>query len=126
VLTTIGNLLKKCGPPFHKIIALYARSLEGRKYNVKEHPPFFDYACGLMASDSEFIGGYSYMQRDEQLRKRFPPRTLDGLGPGLMWQPPREHWQTMELYYSSLAREAHCRASRDYPSKTAARSQSQS
>jgi hypothetical protein len=80
----------KLGPPYDKIIALYARSLEGRKYNVKEHPSFFDYACGFMASDL-VCGYYSYMQRDEQLTKRFPPRTLDGLGPGVMWQPPREH-----------------------------------
>jgi hypothetical protein len=99
----------KCGSPFNKIFALYARSLEGRKYNVKEHPPFFDYACGLMASD--FIGGYDYMQREEQLRKCFPPRRLEGLGPGLIWLPPKEHWERMELYYSGWAREARCRAS---------------
>jgi len=99
----------KLGLPFNKIIALYARSLEGQNYDVKEHPSFFDYACGLMASD--FIGGYDYMQRDEQLRKRFPPRTLEGLGPGLIWQPPREHWERMELHYSSLARLARCKAS---------------
>jgi hypothetical protein len=100
--------LKCGGPRLNKIIALYARSLDGRNYDVKEHPSFFDYACGLMAS--EFIGGYDYMQRDEQLRKRFPPRTLEGLGPGLTWQPPREHWERMELYYSSLARLARCKA----------------
>jgi hypothetical protein len=101
--------LKCGGPRLNKIIALYARSLDRRNYDVKEHPSFFDYACGLMAS--EFIGGYDYMQRDEQLRKRFPPRTLEGLGPGLIWQPRREHWERMELHYSSLARLARCKAS---------------
>jgi hypothetical protein len=43
------------------IVALYARSLAAQDYDVKEHPSFFDYACGLMAS--EFIGGYYRMQR---------------------------------------------------------------
>jgi hypothetical protein len=78
------------------ILALYARSLEGRNYNVEEHPSFEDYACGFMAS--EFVGGYSHMQENEQLRKRFPPRELPGLGPGLMWQPPKEHARTMESW----------------------------
>ena len=75
------------------IVAWYARSLEGRKYNLEEHPSFFDYACGVMASEHapDFI-------KKEQLLKRFPPRVLPGLGPGLYWQPPEEHarWRTTD------------------------------
>jgi len=101
------------------IVALYARSLDCRKFDVKEHPSFFDYACGFMAS--EFVGGYSHMQEDQQLRKRFPPRVLPGLGPGLCWEPPKEHARTMASYRRSMARIASSSASRDDPSKTAAR-----
>jgi hypothetical protein len=93
------------------IVALYARSLDGRNYDVKEHPSFEDYACGIMASE---FNGYPNMRENEQLRDRFPPRVLPGLSPGLCWQPPEEHARTMESYRRSTARW-------DEPSKTAAR-----
>jgi hypothetical protein len=85
------------------IVALYARSLEGQNYDLEEHPSFEHYACGMMAS--EFIGGYHRMRENEQLRNRFPPRPLDGLGPGLMWQPPEEHARTMESWRRCRERE---------------------
>ncbi|ERR1035437_7056282 len=68
-----------------KIVGLYARSLECRKYDLQEHPSFVDYARGVMASE---YNGHSHMKEDEELKKRFPPRPLDGLGPGLIWNPP--------------------------------------
>ena len=84
------------------IVALYARSWEGRDYD-QEHPAFFDYACGVMASGHM---GYRGIKEDEQLRKRFPPRPLRGLGPGLYWEPPELHAQTMASYRRGLARAA--------------------
>jgi hypothetical protein len=90
------------------ILGLYARSLGCRDYDVDEHPSFFEYACGLMASD--FIGGYARMQENQQLRKRFPPRPLKGLGPGLCWEPPKEHARTMESWRRSIEREDRVRA----------------
>ena len=83
------------------VVALYARSLEGRDYDLQEHPTFFDYACGVMASE---YNGYPGMKEDEQLRKRFPPRRLAGLGPGLCWQPPEQHARTMASHRRSMAR----------------------
>ena len=71
--------------PLAKIVALYARSLENRKYDLREHPSFDDYARGVMASE---YNGHSQMKEDEELKKRFPPRQLKGLGPGLYWEPP--------------------------------------
>jgi hypothetical protein len=68
-----------------KIVGLYARSLENRKYDLQEHPSFDDYAQGVMASE---YNGHSHMKEDEELKKRFPPRQLKGLGPGLIWNPP--------------------------------------
>jgi hypothetical protein len=66
------------------LVSLYARSLESRKYDLEEHPTFFDYACGVMASEHN---GYPGLKEDQELRKRFPPRHLAGLGPGLYWKP---------------------------------------
>jgi hypothetical protein len=83
------------------IVAWYARSLWCRNYDVEEHPSFFDYACGVMASEHapDFI-------KKEQLLKRFPPRVLPGLGPGLCWRPSEEHARAMADYRRSQARAA--------------------
>src|SRR5262245_18867833 len=88
------------------IRAWYARSLECRDYDVSEHPPFDDYARGVMASEHapEFI------TENEELRQRFPPRPLKGLGPGLYWKPSKEHARTMESWRRSREREDRTRA----------------
>lgn len=65
------------------IVAWYARSLEDRDYNLSEHPSFDDYACGVMASEHTPW----FITDDKELRKRFPPRHLDGLDNGLYWEP---------------------------------------
>jgi hypothetical protein len=75
------------------IVALYARSLESRKYNVLEHPSFEDYACGVMASEYNW---WEQMKENPQMRDRFPTRALAGLGPGVYWEPPKAHARTME------------------------------
>ena len=108
--------LKHGGVPH--ILAWFARSLEALDYNYLEHPPFCDYACGVMASEHapDFI-------KKEHLLKRFPPRPVVGLGPGLYWEPPEEHARTMADYRRSQARAASYRASRDDPSKPVTRSQ---
>ena len=70
-----------------KITKWYARSLEGRRYNLQEHPAFYDYACGVMAS----VLTPDTVRDDADLRLRFPPRPLSGLGSGLYWKPPQLH-----------------------------------
>jgi hypothetical protein len=74
------------------IVAWFARSLDCRNYDVLAHPAFEDYARGVMAS--EFAP--EFVTEDEELKKRFPPRPLDGMGPGLCWLPPMEHTEAME------------------------------
>jgi len=64
------------------LVALYARSLAEQRYDVKRHPSFHDYACGVMASGL-FAG-----EDSEDLLRRFPPRPLAGLDDGLYWAPP--------------------------------------
>jgi hypothetical protein len=96
--------LKGGGVPH--ILAWYARSLDCRKYDVLEHPLFDDYARGVMAS--EFAP--DFITKNEELRQRFPPRLLKGLGPGLCWQPPEEHARTMENLRRCREREDRIRA----------------
>src|ERR687887_534836 len=55
--------LKGGGAPH--ILAWYARSLAGRKYNVLEHPLFDDYARGVMAS--EYAPGF--ITKNDELRQ---------------------------------------------------------
>src|SRR5262245_46393248 len=65
------------------LVAWYARSLETLNYVVFDHPPFEDYASGVLASPF----APDFIKQDEQLRGRFPPTPLNGLGPGLIWSP---------------------------------------
>jgi hypothetical protein len=66
------------------IVACYARSLAGRGYNYDEHPSFDDYAAGVMASEEH---APDFIRNNEEMRRRFPPRPLTGLGSGLYWRP---------------------------------------
>jgi hypothetical protein len=83
------------------ILAWYARSLDGRDYDVHAHPSFYDYACGVMAS--EFAP--NFIKNDEKLKKRFPPRELAGMGSGLCWEPPKVHAKTMQRYRRNMVRQ---------------------
>jgi hypothetical protein len=88
------------------IVALYARSLEGRKYDLKEHPLFPAYVRGVLW-ETECLGiGLLPNYPDELLEvmKRFRPRALPGIGPGLYWQPPATS--------SSRPRKAHAASKR--------------
>jgi hypothetical protein len=78
--------LKKGMGSLAHMVAWYARSLAGRHYNFLEHPSFDEYACGVMASVE--YAPY-FIRNDEEMRRRFPPRPLKGLGPGLWWEPPK-------------------------------------
>jgi hypothetical protein len=78
------------------LVGFYARSLSrqgyGRQsYDVCNHPSFDDFARGLMASDTGSWG----IEKDEYLKKRFPPRSLKGMTPGCYWAPPKEYAETM-------------------------------
>jgi len=74
-----------------------------RDYAVEKYPSFYDYACGLMASEH----APDFVKKDEALRKQYPPRPLAGLGPALVWEPPALHAETMASWQRS---QAHSRA----------------
>ena len=92
--------LKRGGLPH--IVAWFASSLASLDYAVEDHPSFDDYGCGIMASDH----APDFIKEDEELQRRFPPRTLTGLGPALVWEPPALHAETMASFRRSLARAA--------------------
>jgi hypothetical protein len=78
------------------VVAHYARSLFRLDCDVRDHPSFDDFARGLMALA---VGrGLRGLENDEALKKRFPPRPLAGMTPGVYWAPPRECKETMEEY----------------------------
>jgi hypothetical protein len=90
------------------IVALYARSLEGRDYDLKEHPAFSDYVSGVLW-EAERVDGEigtlpNYPDELAELKKRYPPTMLAGIGPGFCWQPPALHAETMASWQRSHAR----------------------
>jgi hypothetical protein len=69
------------------VVGFYARSLYRHDYDVRKHPSFNDFARGLMAINT----GLWRIEKDPQLRMRFPPRPLAGMTAGAYWAPPEEH-----------------------------------
>ena len=76
------------------IVGFYARSLSAQGYDVQKHPSFDDFACGLMAINTGMWG----IENDENLKKRFPPRPLEGMTPSAFWAPPEEYEELMASY----------------------------
>jgi hypothetical protein len=81
------------------IVGFYARSLSregyGRQaYDVCNHPSFNDFARGLMAINT---GGWG-IERDEDLKRRFPPCPLAGMTPYAYWAPPNEYEDIMASF----------------------------
>ena len=72
--------------PLNTMVGLYARSWQGCRYDPDLHPSFDDYACGVMASE---YNGWPGLATDPEMLRRFPPRKLVGLGPGLIYELPK-------------------------------------
>jgi hypothetical protein len=90
------------------IVALYARSLDSREYDLKEHPEIAEYISGVLWEAERVDGDIgtlpNYPDQLPKLKKRFPPRKLSGLGPGFYWEPPKLHARTMAIHRRSMAR----------------------
>ena len=87
------------------VTAWYASSLACLDYTVWDHPSFEGYARGVMASEY----APDFIKKDEELQRRFPPRTLTGLGPALVWEPPVLHAETMASWQRSHGSFSRCR-----------------
>lgn len=98
------------------IVKLYGRSLGDRDYDINEHPPFADYISGVLW-EAERVDGIigklpHYPAELPELKKRFPPRELAGMGPGFSWLPPERYAEYRRgcarraKYWRGRAREA--------------------
>jgi hypothetical protein len=83
------------------IVGFFARSLSRQGYDVRKHPSFDDFARGLMARAMD--NGLWDLEKDEHLKRRFPPRPLAGMTPGAYWAPPKEHEETKASYRRARA-----------------------
>ena len=84
--TTTSARRLKCGGAPH-ILAWYARSLAGEYYDVHKHPSFDVYARGGDGVSPTRLDRHQGSTQD--LKKRFPPCPLLGLGPALQWEAPK-------------------------------------
>jgi len=80
------------------VVGFYARSLSRLDYDVQKHPSFEEFARGLMAMNTGLWG----IEKDENLKRRFPPRPLAGMTPGAYWAPPKEYEETIARYRRAL------------------------
>jgi hypothetical protein len=88
------------------IVRLYARSLED--CDPDEHPSFADYASGVLWEAERVDGDIGVIpggDQREELKKRFPPRELAGMGPGFCWLTPKEYAEYRERLRLRRARE---------------------
>jgi hypothetical protein len=83
------------------VVGFFFRSLAVRDHDMGMHPSFDDFACGLMASNTG-----RGIEHDPELKRRFPPRPLPGMTPGLCWAPPKEYEETMASYRRERSRAA--------------------
>jgi hypothetical protein len=65
-------------------VGYYSYSLQGRDFNYLEHPLFFDFARGVMASAHV---GERGLHVDSELLAEFPAKELPGLDELGRWRP---------------------------------------
>jgi hypothetical protein len=68
--------------PLH-LVALYARSLQGRDFDYLTHPQLFDYCRAVMADPRT----REYLREDPGLRAEFPAKPIAGLDAQGRWRP---------------------------------------
>ncbi len=79
--------------PLGHLVVDFARSLEINGWEINNHPSFDDFARGVMASEDS----PEFTRKNEALLKRYPPRPLAGIGPGLVWRPRTKNREDHDL-----------------------------
>ena len=81
------------------LVGFFARSLNFRDWQVYKHPPFEDFARGLMAiPDTGLWDLRGRLGQEPRVIKKYSPCPLPGMTPGLYWAPPKEYEQIMAEY----------------------------
>jgi hypothetical protein len=83
------------GGAIKQIAAWYARSLAVSGYKVFDHPNFEVFGSGVMGSSLT----PNKILADPDLKARFKPRNLVGLGPGLIWTRPSNIPANKDVYF---------------------------
>ena len=73
--------MKSGGGEMH-LFSYFCRTISSRDYNASGHPWYEIYASGVLASPR----APDFLKHNAALIKRFPPRPIYGLGPGLVWK----------------------------------------
>ena len=77
----------RTGRPLDYVVAQFARSL-GPQYDVTEHPPFSKFVSGLLWDHDNGGSGLPLSAEGlAELKRRFPPRQLEGLS-SYSWSRP--------------------------------------
>lgn len=66
----------------HYLVEAFTRSLRCRDFRLEGHPNFETFARGVMASQGLPVE----FRNDPDLLRRYPPKQLKGLGPGLVFK----------------------------------------
>jgi hypothetical protein len=84
------------------LVGLYGSSLMMLEYDYLTHPPFHDYACGVMAY--KHAPHYAYLRDDPELQQEFPPKPLAGLDKGLNWRTPEMIAESLAVHERAIQR----------------------
>ena len=80
------------------VTAQFTWSIENQD-DLRAHPPFADFASGMLWQHDNNVKGYSLScfpsDQIAELKRRFPPRKLEGLI-GFRWRPPQRQKQAKE------------------------------
>jgi hypothetical protein len=69
------------------LVSLFARSLRAWDFAFDNHPSFYDFSCGVLASFEEDAS--HIRDQDPELVTLYPPRRLPGLNDLHIWAPER-------------------------------------
>jgi hypothetical protein len=85
------HLKWRTGRPLDYVVAQFARSL-GTHYDVTEHPSFSEFVSGLLWDHSNGGSGLPLSAEGlAELKRRFPPRQLEGLSSYSWSRPTRKN-----------------------------------
>ena len=68
--------------PLGHLVTQFSNSLEANGWDMNGHPSFEAYARGVIASPF----AADLVWKDNAIRKRYPPRELDYIHPGMIWR----------------------------------------
>ena len=69
--------------PMSHLVSQFCNSLDANHWDINAHPGFEAYSRGVMASPF----AADIVRKDETMLKRYPPKELNYIHPGMIWRP---------------------------------------